>query len=242
MRSGWPFIAVFAVLIWLMLEERREAMAPFWATLVLLSINQLMRGHRMKMAGAIEFIVATGRGLAELVAILTGIGFIIGAPTFVLFGWLSDKVGRKWIMMAGLFIGAMGYHAMFNVLLNAGNPALAQAMQTTPVRVHADTTGGACDFGLQAAMIGSHADHKKVCVQAKKFLVGKGINFEYAAPIAGQEIAMSVGGVTVNGFDRGRLSGKGRSRAHRPRHHHPHPGADDRRRRHGLWPGRVLSG
>jgi len=130
------------------------------------------------------------------------IGFIIGAPTFVLFGWLSDRIGRKWIMMAGLFIAAIGYHSMFDVLLKAGNPALAQAMQSTPVRVHADTSGGACDFGLQAAMIGSHADHKKVCVQAKKFLVGKGINFEYAAPLPGQDIAMSVGGVTVNGFDR----------------------------------------
>ncbi|CAB3714668.1 MFS transporter [Achromobacter piechaudii] len=130
------------------------------------------------------------------------IGFIIGAPTFVLFGWLSDRIGRKWIMMAGLFIAAIGYHSMFEVLLKAGNPALAQAMQSTPVRVHADTSGGACDFGLQAAMIGSHADHKKVCVQAKKFLVSKGVNFEYAAPLPGQSIAMSVGGVTVNGFDK----------------------------------------
>ena len=130
------------------------------------------------------------------------IGFIIGAPTFVLFGWLSDRIGRKWIMMVGLFVAAIGYHSMFDVLLKAGNPTLAQAMQSTPVRVHADTSGGACDFGLQAAMIGSHADHKKVCVQAKKFLVGKGINFEYAAPLPGQSIAMSVGGTTVNGFDR----------------------------------------
>jgi hypothetical protein len=39
-------------------------------------------------------------------------------------------------------------------------------------------------------------------VQAKKFLVGKGINFEYAAPLPGREIAMSVGGKTVDGFDR----------------------------------------
>ena len=84
------------------------------------------------------------------------IGFIIGAPTFVLFGWLSDRIGRKWIMMAGLFIAAIGYHSMFDALLKAGNPALAQAMQSTPVRIHADASGGACDFGLQAAMIGSH--------------------------------------------------------------------------------------
>lgn len=132
---------------------------------------------------------------------LIALGFIIGAPTFILFGWLSDRIGRKWIMMTGLFIAALGYHALFDALLKAGNPALAQVMQDTPVRVHADTSAGQCDFGLQAALVGSHADHKKVCVQAKKFLVGKGINFEYAAPLPGQEIAMSVGGTTVNGFN-----------------------------------------
>src|SRR5690606_1815721 len=47
------------------------------------------------------------------------IGFVIGAPTFVLFGWLSDRIGRKWLMMAGLFASAVGYHAMFGALLNA---------------------------------------------------------------------------------------------------------------------------
>ncbi|MBB5215331.1 MFS transporter [Parapusillimonas granuli] len=129
------------------------------------------------------------------------IGFVIGAPTFVLFGWLSDRIGRKWLMMAGLFASALGYHAMFGALLSAGNPALAEAMKTTPVSIHADASGGSCDFGLQAALVSAHSDHKKVCVQAKKFLVSKGINFEYAAPLPGQPIAMSVGGVTVNGFD-----------------------------------------
>lgn len=132
---------------------------------------------------------------------LIAIGFIIGAPSFVLFGWLSDRIGRKWIMMAGLFVAALGYHAMFDVLLKAGNPALVQAMQAHPVRVLADTSGGNCDFRLQAALVSAHPDNKKVCVLAKKFLVGKGINFEYGAPPAGQAIAMSVGGQVVNGFD-----------------------------------------
>lgn len=129
------------------------------------------------------------------------IGFVIGAPAFVLFGWLSDRIGRKWIMMAGLFLAAFGYHAMFDALLKAGNPALAQAMQAAPVRIHADSAGGACDFGLQAALVGSHPDHRKPCVQAKKFLVAQGIHFDYAAPLAGQQISLSVAGATVHGFD-----------------------------------------
>ena len=129
------------------------------------------------------------------------LGFLIGAPSFVLIPWLSDRIGRKWIMVAGLFIAAGGYHAMFGALLKAGNPELAQVMQTTPVRIHADTSGGACDFGLQAALVSAHPDHKKVCVQAKKLLVSKGINFEYADPLPGKEIAMTVGDITIDGFD-----------------------------------------
>lgn len=128
-------------------------------------------------------------------------GFLIGAPSFVLFGWLSDRIGRKWIMMAGLVLAALGYHALFGALLKAGNPVLAQAMQAAPVRIHADTTGGACDFGLQAALVSAHPDHAKPCVQAKKFLVAQGINFEYAAPLPGQPVALSVAGATVPGFE-----------------------------------------
>ncbi len=128
-------------------------------------------------------------------------GFIIGAPTFVLFGWLSDRIGRKWIMMTGLFAAALGYHLMFEALLNAANPALAKVMRSTPVRVLADTSPGQCEFGLAAALIGSHPDHKKTCVKVKKFLVGKGVNFEYGLPLPGQEVSMSVGGKTITGFD-----------------------------------------
>ena len=127
--------------------------------------------------------------------------FIIGAPTFVLFGWLSDRIGRKWLMMAGLFAAALGYHPMFDALLKAGNPALAEVMQATPVRLHADTRGGGCDLGLQAALVAAHPDHRKLCVQAKKFLVSQGINFDYAPVLPGQAVAMTVGGTTVEGFD-----------------------------------------
>ncbi|MFU1926586.1 MFS transporter [Bordetella hinzii] len=137
----------------------------------------------------------------QQVNLLLIIGFAIGAPTFIFFGWLSDRIGRKWLMMAGLFAAAVGYNPMFSALLQAGNPALAEAVRSTPVRIHADTRDGACDFGLQAALVSSHADHKKACVQAKKFLVSRGINFEYVPALPGQAIAMSVGGATVPGFD-----------------------------------------
>ncbi len=78
-REGWPYIVVFAVLVYFMLEESNEAMAPYYATAVMLVINQLKPANRMSLARFVEFLAATGRGLGELVAILAGAGFIIGA-------------------------------------------------------------------------------------------------------------------------------------------------------------------
>ncbi len=99
--------------------------------------------------------------------------------------------------MAGLFTPS----AITDVRGAAEKPATRcwpGLMQSTPVRVHADTSGGACDFGLQAAMVGSHAGLRRRCVQAKKFLVG--INFN--TPRRCRPDHYERGGATVNGFDR----------------------------------------
>jgi TRAP transporter 4TM/12TM fusion protein len=97
LREGWPYILVFALLIYLMLEANREAMAPFWATAVMLVINQFL-SSRMSWKAFGDFIVATGRGLAELVAILVGAGYIIGAFTMT---GLAGTLANDLVFMAG---------------------------------------------------------------------------------------------------------------------------------------------
>jgi TRAP transporter 4TM/12TM fusion protein len=97
LREGWPYIFVFALLIYLMLEANREALAPFWATLAMLVINQFLPS-RMTWRAFADFIVATGRGLAELVAILVGSGFIIGAFTMT---GLAGTLANDLVFMAG---------------------------------------------------------------------------------------------------------------------------------------------
>ncbi|WP_321893122.1 MFS transporter [Paraburkholderia tropica] len=129
------------------------------------------------------------------------LSFLIGAPFFVIFGWLSDRIGRKWLMMAGLGLAAMCYHPMFESLLKAGNPALAKAMQDRPVLIHANGKGEDCRFSLQASLYAGHPDHKKLCVAAKRFFVAQGVNFSYAPPVSDHEIAVSINGKTVFGFD-----------------------------------------
>ncbi len=98
MREGWVYILVFAVLVYFMLEENREAMAPFYATALMLAINQILPRHRMTWARFVEFLAATGRGLAELVAILAGAGFIIGA--FSVTG-LAGTLANDLVYLAG---------------------------------------------------------------------------------------------------------------------------------------------
>lgn len=129
------------------------------------------------------------------------VGFLIGMPSYVLWSWLSDRVGRKWIMVAGLFLAAVSYRPMFTQLIAAGNPDLVNAIATKPVTVHA-SDASACDAGFSAALLSSHADNKKPCVLAKRFLVSRGISFQLAPALPGQEVAMSVDGQTVAGFDR----------------------------------------
>ncbi|QIE57790.1 TRAP transporter fused permease subunit [Pikeienuella piscinae] len=79
MREGWPYILVFAVLIYLMVALRMERLAPFYATGLLLLINQLLRRHRFSWASFGAMIVGVGKALAELTAVLLGVGLIVGA-------------------------------------------------------------------------------------------------------------------------------------------------------------------
>ncbi|WP_430396207.1 TRAP transporter permease [Ferrovibrio sp.] len=98
LKQGWLYILVFVVLVFLMVNEQREATAPFAATALLLVINQLLPRNRLTWAGFIELLAATGRALAELVAILAGVGFIIGA--FSVTG-LAGTLANDLVYLAG---------------------------------------------------------------------------------------------------------------------------------------------
>ncbi|MEP3114893.1 TRAP transporter fused permease subunit [Nisaea sp.] len=79
MKEGWYYLFVFALLIFLMMFLRQETWAPFYATALLLIINQISKKHRFDVKGFFNLIYSIGRGLTELVAVLLGIGLIVGA-------------------------------------------------------------------------------------------------------------------------------------------------------------------
>ena len=87
LRDGWYFVAVFAMLIYMLLYMQQEAQAPFYATAVLLVINQIAKQHRWGLRELFDFLVGIGKLFTELAAILAGIGLIIGSLS------LTGKVG-----------------------------------------------------------------------------------------------------------------------------------------------------
>ena len=87
LKDGWYYVAVFALLIYLLVFLQREAQAPFYATALLILINQIMPNNRWSWSRFADFLVAVGRLFAELAAILAGIGLIVGALSY------SGKIG-----------------------------------------------------------------------------------------------------------------------------------------------------
>ena len=131
--------------------------------------------------------------------ILLAIGLALSTPFFIFFGWLSDKIGRKWIIMGGCLLGAVTYFPLFNMLAEAANPALVKATRDSPVVVMADHSADQCDFSFTASVIPQHPDHKKDCVKVKKQLSSAGVNFTYGAPLPDAAISVKVKDTIVKG-------------------------------------------
>lgn len=108
MIEGWPYIFVFALLLYMMIGLRQESSAPFYATALLLLVNQFRARFRLNMERLGNMIVGVGMGLAELTAILLGVGLIVGS--FSATG-LAGTLVNELVFMAGdstLVLLAMG--------------------------------------------------------------------------------------------------------------------------------------
>jgi TRAP transporter 4TM/12TM fusion protein len=79
LADGWYYLGAFLVLVLLLVVLQRESVAPYFATAALLVLNQLSPMHRWGWTQLVDFLSASGRLLAELVAVLAGVGLIVGA-------------------------------------------------------------------------------------------------------------------------------------------------------------------
>jgi MFS family permease len=127
---------------------------------------------------------------------------VASAPLYVFFAWLSDKVGRKWVMWAGMTLGVITLFPGFMLLSAAANPALQAAQARAPVTVTADPA----DCSLQFDVTGK-ARFVSSCDIAKAALANAGVGYRNIAGPAGQPAVVSVGGVSVPSVDGHALTG-----------------------------------
>jgi len=121
---------------------------------------------------------------------------LLGTGGFVLFGWLSDKIGRKPIILTGCALAALTYFPLFARLTAEANPALYNAQQTIPVTVAADPA----DCNFQFNPVGTRV-FTTSCDIAKQVLAGLSVPYKTEAAPAGTVASVKVGGQTVPSFD-----------------------------------------
>src|SRR5688500_8899711 len=141
--------------------------------------------------------------------ILIAIALALATPFFILFGWLSDKIGRKPIIMAGCALAAATYFPLFGALTEAANPALARAQASAPVRVIADPA----DCSVQFDPVGRNKFDARSCDVAKSFLARASVSYDNVAAPAGTAASVQVGETVIPGLDAGSLQGEMRTEA-----------------------------
>ena len=128
--------------------------------------------------------------------VLLIISLVIGAPLFVLAGWVSDKVGRKPVLVVGLLLATVFYFPLFKALTHYANPQIDQASRQAPVVVMADPA--TCTFQFDPV---GKAKFDSPCDKAKTLLVKGGVPYSTQAAPAGSELVVSVGEKRIEGFD-----------------------------------------
>jgi len=143
---------------------------------------------------ALFFLTQTLKVPGVTAQIMIAIGLIIGTPCFILFGWLSDKIGRKPIMLAGFALAAVTYFPIFQGITHFANPKLEAALAAAPVTVTADPTQ--CSFQFKAT---GTEKFTTPCDIIKSTLVGLSVNYNNVAAPAGTVASVQIGDQTVAG-------------------------------------------
>lgn len=204
-----------------MKDEGRTSKAPFresfgnWPNLrlVLIALFGCVAGQ------AVTFYTGTFYALYYLERILKVDGLttnilmawalIIGAPLYVLFGWMSDKIGRKRIILAGLALAALFYFPLFKALTAAANPALAAAQASAPVTVY--SAPGECSF--QFDPVGRSKFDRKACDVAKSTLARASVAYSNAPLGPGERTRIAIGERTIDAPEVGALDEDARAAA-----------------------------
>jgi MFS family permease len=124
---------------------------------------------------------------------LVGISLLLGTPFFLVFGALSDRIGRLKIILAGCLLAALTYFPLFKALTHYANPAVEAFADSHPVSV----TAADCNFHV---FVGPHTKFSD-CDKAKDFLTKSGLSFTAQDAAPGQPVTTQIGSTTLTGWD-----------------------------------------
>ena len=170
------------------------------AKIVILALLGLTAGQAVVWYGgqfyALLFMTKTLKVDPSTANILMAIALALATPFFLVFGALSDKIGRKKIIMAGLLIAAVAYFPLFKALTHFTNPALEAAQASSPVTVAADP--GACSFQFNIA---GTQKFLTSCDIAKSTLANAGVNYGHEDAAAGSVAQIKVGSTVIDSYE-----------------------------------------
>ena len=126
---------------------------------------------------------------------LIGISLVIGTPFFIFFGWLSDRIGRLKIILAGCAIAAITYFPLFQGLTHYVNPDLEAFAKANPITVSADQSN--CNFHIFVGPWSKFTD----CDRAQDFLTKSGLSFKIIGAPGSKSVDLDIAGTKVQGWD-----------------------------------------
>jgi MFS family permease len=218
---GWrvPFLLsaiLLAVSIWIrlklnesplfarMVEEGKQSKRPLteafgqWsnAKIALIALFGATAGEAVVWYGgqfyALFFLTQTLKVPGATANILIAIALIIGTPGFILFGALSDRIGRKPIILAGFALAVATYFPIFQGITHFANPKLEAALANAPVSVTADPAE--CSFQFKATGVEKYTTG---CDNIKAALVGLSVNYTNITAPAGTKASVKIGDQTI---------------------------------------------
>jgi MFS family permease len=138
--------------------------------------------------GTLYFLTGTARVPETDALLYMAAGAALAAPTYVACGWLSDRWGRKRLLLTGYALAIVGVFPIFWMMADAANPALAKATATNPVTLSLPE----CEFNALSTK------HQTDCAKALNFLTKRGIGYTKQPS---ENVSLKVGDAELQGFD-----------------------------------------
>jgi len=151
---------------------------------------------------ALFFLIITLKLDGNLAYIMIAIALLLGTPFFIVFGSLSDRIGRLKIILAGCLIAALTYFPLFKALTHYVNPALEKYQASTPINVSANPAD--CELHIFVGPWSKFTD----CDRTKDYLTKQGLSFTTSSLPAGSaaKVVTKIGDTTIDGHDEKKIA------------------------------------